>query len=177
MSHFPLRFHITQRRTVRKKIRAKELSSTRLSRSLRPRRRRIRRRPCRTLNAFACVRASVFVCVHRKKGGEETTVFTHTHTARKGRKEENEGPRRKRNNKQRNKTTGHSRVFLHEGHRSSRDTTTSSSSSSASSLVRTITFLFDTHILSHTSPESGEDSCELAASERASTAELSGDAR
>lgn len=86
MSHFPLRFHITQRRTVQKKIRAKELSSTRLSRSLRPRRRRIRRRPCRTLNAFACVRACVFVCVHRKKGGEETTVFTHTHTQR-GREE------------------------------------------------------------------------------------------
>lgn len=130
MSHFSsLSSHRVQINSSEKKIKLiKNLSSARLSRSLRPRRRSIRRRPCRTLNTLAYVlcahaRARVCVCTKKKKKIAKEHQSSHTHSE-EGKKGKNEGHREKRNNKQRNKTIGHSkrRVFLPEGNIVPRET-------------------------------------------------------
>lgn len=175
-------------RTNEKQSKKKNSSSApRLSRSLRPRRRIIGRRPCRRLNTLSSVRACACVCTKkkekkRKKIGDGTaSLHTHSEEGREGR--EMEGHRaNETNNNQRNKKR--SGTTLRESlsprrvtNRSSRSTTFSSASST--SPVKTSSFLTHAYTLvrHRRVGVAGQDVLQVSSLRVTGLRELSGDAR
>lgn len=150
-------------RTNEKQSKKKNSSSApRLSRSLRPRRRMIRRRPCRRLNTLSSVRACACVCTKkkekkRKKIGDGTaSLHTHSEEGREGR--ETEGHRaNETNNNQRNKKR--SGTTLRESLSPRRVTKSFLTKHHVLFTVVDVSsedvIVFDTRIYSRTSPESG----------------------
>lgn len=144
-------------RTNEKQSKKKNSSSApRLSRSLRPRRRIIGRRPCRRLNTLSSVRACACVCTkkkERKKGEKNRRGNSQSpHTAKKGEREEKWKDTEQTKRTTINVTKKRSGTTLRESlsprrvtNRSSRSTTSSSPSSTSS--VKTSSFLTHAYTL------------------------------
>lgn len=175
-------------RTNEKQSKKKNSSSApRLSRSLRPRRRMIRRRPCRRLNTLSSVRACACVCTKKKRKKEEKNRRWNSqspHTAKKGEREEKwkdtEQTKRTTINVTKNDRAQHSEsLFHHEGsqNRSSRSTT--SSSPSSTSPVKTSSFLTHAYTLvrHRRVGVAGQDVLQVSSLRVTGLRELSGDAR
>lgn len=150
-------------RTNEKQSKKKNSSSApRLSRSLRPRRRIIGRRPCRRLNTLSSVRACACVCTKKKEKKEkkigEGTASLHTHSeeGREGREMEGHRANETNNNQRNKKTIGHNtpRVsFTTKGHKSF--LTKHHDLFTVVDVFSEDVIAFDTRIYSRTSPESG----------------------
>lgn len=175
-------------RTNEKQSKKKNSSSApRLSRSLRPRRRIIGRRPCRRLNTLSSVRACACVCTKKRKKKEKKSAIEQpvsTHTAKKGEREEKWKDTEQTKRTTINVTKKRSGTTLRESlsprkvtNRSSRSTTTSSPSSTSS--VKTSSLLTHAYTLvrHRRVGVAGQDVLQVSSLRVTGLEELSGDAR
>lgn len=150
-------------RTNEKQSKKKNSSSApRLSRSLRPRRRIIGRRPCRRLNTLSSVRACACVCTKKRKKKEKKSAIEQpvsTHTAKKGEREEKWKDTEQTKRTTINVTKKRSGTTLRESLSPRRVTKSFLTKHHVLFTVVDVSsedvIVFDTRIYSRTSPESG----------------------
>lgn len=160
-------------RTNEKQSKKKNSSSApRLSRSLRPRRRIIGRRPCRRLNTLSSVRACACVCTKKKRRKKNRRGNSQSpHTAKKGEREEKRKDTEQTKRTTINVTKKRSGTTLRESLSPRRVTKSFLTKHHVLFTVVDVSsedvIVFDTRIYSRTSPESwgwrGKTSYKLAA--------------